>query len=92
MFGETNLAYCLILQEELRPYFSLPKVMDGLFNLAKTLFGIDIEPVDGLAPVIIKCFNFFPHFSFVACNFNLHAVCHWLLCYRFGTVMSDSIA
>ena len=25
--------------------------MDGLFNLAKTLFGIEIEPADGLAPV-----------------------------------------
>ena len=41
-----------ILQEELRPFFSLPKVMDGLFNLAKMLFGIDIEPADGRAPVI----------------------------------------
>ncbi|KDP32168.1 hypothetical protein JCGZ_12629 [Jatropha curcas] len=40
-----------INEEELRPYFSLPKVMDGLFNLAKNLFGIDIEPADGLAPV-----------------------------------------
>lgn len=26
--------------------------MDALFNLAKTLFGIEIEPADGLAPVI----------------------------------------
>ena len=25
--------------------------MDGLFSLAKKLFGIDIEPADGLAPV-----------------------------------------
>ncbi|GKV44237.1 hypothetical protein SLEP1_g51435 [Rubroshorea leprosula] len=40
-----------ILQEELRPYFSLPKIMDGLFNLANTFFGIVIEPADGLAPV-----------------------------------------
>ncbi|XP_021654006.2 probable cytosolic oligopeptidase A, partial [Hevea brasiliensis] len=40
-----------INEEELRPYFSLPKVMDGLFNLAKILFGIHIEPADGLAPV-----------------------------------------
>ncbi|KAH7520393.1 hypothetical protein FEM48_Zijuj08G0139100 [Ziziphus jujuba var. spinosa] len=40
-----------INEEELRPYFSLPKVMNGLFNLAKTLFGIDVEPADGLAPV-----------------------------------------
>ncbi|KAK4441245.1 Organellar oligopeptidase A, chloroplastic/mitochondrial [Sesamum alatum] len=38
-------------EEELRPYFSLPKVMDGLFNLTKKLFGIDIEPADGVAPV-----------------------------------------
>ncbi|XP_057961566.1 probable cytosolic oligopeptidase A isoform X2 [Malania oleifera] len=40
-----------INEEELRPYFSLPKVMDGLFNLANGIFGIDIEPADGLAPV-----------------------------------------
>ena len=52
-----------ILQEELRPFFSLPKVMDALFNLAKTIFGIDIEPADGLAPVIyfinfiLHCFS-----------------------------------
>ncbi|CAB4314381.1 unnamed protein product [Prunus armeniaca] len=38
-------------EEELRPYFSLPKVMDGLFNLANILFGINVEPADGLAPV-----------------------------------------
>ncbi|KAI3808483.1 hypothetical protein L1987_24434 [Smallanthus sonchifolius] len=37
--------------EELRPYFSLPKVMDGLFSLMKMLFGIDVEPADGYAPV-----------------------------------------
>lgn len=40
-----------INEEELRPYFSLPKVMDGLFSLANTLFEINIEPADGLAPV-----------------------------------------
>ncbi|CAN6847330.1 unnamed protein product [Brassica oleracea] len=40
-----------INEEELRPYFSLPKVMDGLFSLAKTLFGIDVVPADGVAPV-----------------------------------------
>ncbi|RVX20062.1 putative cytosolic oligopeptidase A [Vitis vinifera] len=37
--------------EELRPFFSLPKVINGLFNLAKMLFEIDVEPADGLAPV-----------------------------------------
>ncbi|KAF3795877.1 Organellar oligopeptidase A [Nymphaea thermarum] len=40
-----------IKEEELRPFFSLPKVMEGLFGLAKTLFEIDIEPADGAAPV-----------------------------------------
>ncbi|RZC94506.1 hypothetical protein C5167_026238 [Papaver somniferum] len=40
-----------INEEELRPYFSLPKVMDGLFGLVKRLFEIDIEAADGLAPV-----------------------------------------
>ena len=25
--------------------------MDGLFSLVKMLFGIDVEPADGLAPV-----------------------------------------
>ncbi|KAM0012130.1 putative oligopeptidase A [Helianthus debilis subsp. tardiflorus] len=40
-----------INEEELRPYFSLPKIMDGLFSLMKKLFGIDVEPADGSAPV-----------------------------------------
>ncbi|XP_077234064.1 putative cytosolic oligopeptidase A [Tasmannia lanceolata] len=40
-----------INEEELRPFFSLPKVMDGLFSLAKMLFDINIEPADGIAPV-----------------------------------------
>ncbi|XVF59144.1 hypothetical protein PTKIN_Ptkin07bG0252100 [Pterospermum kingtungense] len=48
-----------INEEELRPYFSLSKVMDGLFNLAKTLFGIHIEPADGLAPVWNKDVRFY---------------------------------
>ncbi|KAI3962937.1 hypothetical protein MKW92_006194 [Papaver armeniacum] len=39
------------INEELRPYCSLPKVMDGLFSLAKTLFDIDVEAADGLTPV-----------------------------------------
>lgn len=37
--------------EELRPYFPLPQVLDGLFALAKRLFGITISPADGEAPV-----------------------------------------
>ncbi|KAJ4776364.1 Oligopeptidase A-like [Rhynchospora pubera] len=40
-----------INEEELRPYFALPKVLDGLFTLANKLFGVSIEAADGLAPV-----------------------------------------
>ncbi|KAL3721845.1 hypothetical protein ACJRO7_034222 [Eucalyptus globulus] len=40
-----------ISEEELHPYFSLPNVMEGFFNLARTLFEIEIEAADGLAPV-----------------------------------------
>lgn len=32
-----------ISQEELRPYFTLPKVLSGLFDVANQLFGIDIK-------------------------------------------------
>lgn len=37
--------------EELRPYFPLPRVLDGLFGLAKRIFGVTITPADGEAPV-----------------------------------------
>lgn len=37
--------------EELRPYFPLPQVLDGLFGLVQRIFGITITPADGQAPV-----------------------------------------
>lgn len=37
--------------EELRPYFPLPQVLDGLFALANRIFDITIAPADGTAPV-----------------------------------------
>nr|WP_326520983.1 M3 family metallopeptidase [Leptothoe kymatousa] len=37
--------------EELRPYFPLPKVLNGLFELAHRLFGVTIAAADGQAPV-----------------------------------------
>lgn len=37
-----------ISQEVLRPYFTLDKVLAGLFALNKKLFGIDIKPQDGV--------------------------------------------
>ncbi|KAK8472208.1 hypothetical protein PHAVU_002G143600 [Phaseolus vulgaris] len=48
-----------INEEELRPFFSLPKVMDGLFKLANSLFGIEIESADGVAPVWNNDVKFF---------------------------------
>ncbi len=38
-------------EEELRPYFSLPQVLEGLFNLAKRVFKVTITPADGQAPI-----------------------------------------
>ena len=40
-----------ISDEELRPYFPLPKVLDGLFALVQRLFDVTIRPADGSAPV-----------------------------------------
>jgi oligopeptidase A len=37
--------------EDLRPYFPMPKVLDGLFRLAHRLFGVQIVAADGEAPV-----------------------------------------
>jgi oligopeptidase A len=37
--------------EELRPYFPLNQVLDGLFSLAHRLFGVSITPADGQAPI-----------------------------------------
>jgi len=36
-------------EEALRPYFSLPKVLDGMFGIASNLFGITIERADEAA-------------------------------------------
>ena len=38
-------------EEELRPYFPLERVLEGLFHLAEKLFGIKINSADGKAPV-----------------------------------------
>ena len=37
--------------EELRPYFPLSQVLEGLFALAKRIFAVNITPADGKAPV-----------------------------------------
>jgi len=45
--------------EALRPYFPLPKVLEGLFSLAERLFGITISAVDGQAPTWHKDVRYF---------------------------------
>jgi oligopeptidase A len=38
-------------EEELRPYFALPAVLDGMFGLLNRLFNIDVKAADGEAEV-----------------------------------------
>jgi oligopeptidase A len=40
-----------ISDEELRPYFPFPRVLDGLFALTERLFGVSVEAADGEVPV-----------------------------------------
>merc|ERR1719424_2240220 len=46
-------------EEELRPYFALPNVLDGLFALCKKIFGVDIVEAPGDTPVWNKDVQFF---------------------------------
>jgi len=46
-------------EEELRPYFPLPRVLDGLFALAERLFDVKVLRADGQAPVWHKDVMFF---------------------------------
>jgi oligopeptidase A len=46
-------------EEELRPYFPLPRVLEGLFALSHRLFGIQIESADGEVPVWDEGVRFF---------------------------------
>ncbi len=48
-----------ISDEELRPYFALPNVLEGLFALAKRLYDVDIVAADGKVPVWDKDVRFF---------------------------------
>ena len=46
-------------QEALRPWFPLPQVLDGLFGLCSRLFGVEIRPGEGNAPVWHEDVRFF---------------------------------
>lgn len=45
--------------EELRPYFALPQVLEGLFGLVKRLFGVTVIAADGQAPLWHKDVRYF---------------------------------
>src|SRR5262249_12299631 len=45
--------------EELRPYFSLPRVLEGLFATARRLFEVEIREADGEVPVWDPSVRFF---------------------------------
>jgi oligopeptidase A len=38
-------------EEQIRKFFPLPRVLDGLFALAERLFSVEVTPADGEAPV-----------------------------------------
>ena len=49
-------------EEELRPYFALPAVLDGMFGLVKRIFDIDVRAADGEAEIWhpdVRFFNIF---------------------------------
>ena len=49
--------------EELRPYFSLEPVLDGLFSLCNKLFGITVKAADGKAPIWNEDVRYFEVFG-----------------------------
>jgi oligopeptidase A len=49
--------------EQLRPYFPLPRVLDGLFSLLSKLLGVTIRSADGEAPVWHPDVRFFRVFD-----------------------------
>jgi len=49
--------------EELRPYFALPAVLDGMFGLLNRLFNIDVKAADGEVEVWNKDVRFFKIFD-----------------------------
>lgn len=50
-------------EEELKPYFALPAVLDGMFSLCNRLFGVTIKAADGEASVWNKDVRFFKIFD-----------------------------
>ncbi len=49
-------------EEELKPYFPLPRVLSGLFELANELFGISVRPAEKTPPLWHSDVQFFEVF------------------------------
>lgn len=49
--------------EELRPYFSFERVLEGLFSLSERIFGISVRAADGQAPIWHPDVRFFQVFD-----------------------------
>ena len=49
--------------EELRPYFPLPRVLRGLFEITERLFGVRLEETTGMVPVWHEDVQFFKVFN-----------------------------
>ena len=47
--------------EELRPYFALPQVLEGLFGLVKRLFGVTVTAADGQSSCVAQRCALFPN-------------------------------
>jgi len=48
-----------ISEEELRPYFALPAVLEGMFGLVERIFNVEVKPADGEAEVWNSDVQFF---------------------------------
>ncbi|MGB0646000.1 MAG: M3 family metallopeptidase [Bradymonadia bacterium] len=66
---------CNFNDEDLKPYAALPQLIDGLFTLAKRLFGIDIKPLEE-APTWhddVLCYGIYDGAEMLGCcYFDLH--------------------
>jgi oligopeptidase A len=52
-----------LTEEELRPYFALPNVLDGMFGLLERIFGVTVEEAEGEAEVWHPDVKFFKVFD-----------------------------
>lgn len=52
-----------LTDEQLRPYFALPAVLDGMFGLVERIFDIDVKKADGEAEVWHEDVQFFKVFD-----------------------------